>query len=468
MRSRRPAFDLKRIAPAFLLPLLLATAASAHPADVENILPDRYFEVARNEIQRAESSIRLYMYLIALPPNRLNSKVYRLVDALVEAKDRGVDVQVMLDRNIDWKDESNLGFWDSAGKNARAYSYLREKGISAYFDDEAIFTHAKVLVIDRKTVILGSANWSEAALARNLEANVLIRSEEFAKEVLERFEGLELHTPEGGNSETVAVPQPFLSSKHLLGRMVTDADERAFDAYLFLLRVFGEEEQGKEKVVDYEPLKVALGIRGKSEWNNRRAVRRVLDRLQDKYRLIAVSYRRGDEPAVSLKAIEGRTGPGVASETAPVEIPVTYWEWDWNKELSFAGKVMYVLGAMYSSASTTAPRWFRSTGDLAKRHGFTRSFVEDGFMDLRRRNLVEVEPGRLNPANYSDRKANRYAPNPLYDPKELEQAFRRLEERHGAEKVKKAVGYAALVYEGSDEDGKVMKGGGSTRPLGNG
>jgi hypothetical protein len=63
---------------------------------------------------------------------------------------------------------------------------------------------------------------------------------------------------------------------------------------------------------------------------------------------------------------------------------------------------------------------------------------------------VEVEPDKLNPKNYGDRKANRYAPNPLYDPKELEQAFRRLEGRYGEGKVKKAAGYASLVYEDSD------------------
>jgi hypothetical protein len=439
---------LKRGGAVPLLVSIAATAAFAVPADVENVPTDRYFDVALNEIQQADSSIHLYMYLIALPPNRLGSKVYRLVDALVEAKERGVDVQVVLDRNINWTEESNLGFWDSAGKNAKAYRYLQGKGVEVYFDDEAIFTHAKALVIDKRIVILGSANWSESAFTRNVETSALIRSEEFAREILDGFRPLKLHAPKIGSSETIAVPHAFLNDKQLLGRMVTDHDERAFDAYLFLLRFFAGGEPGEEKVVGYGLLKEVLGVRGENEGNNRRAVRRVLDRLQDKYRLIAVSYKRGDEPAVALRAIEAK-----ADRRQPTEIPVTYWEWRWNRELSFPGKVMLLLGEMYSSMSPTAPVWFRSTSDIAQRHGVSRSFVEDGLMELRRKNLVEVAPDRLDPEDYSDRNANRYAPNPLYDYKRLKQALQDLGDRYGSEKVEKARAYIAAVYEDSDIEG---------------
>lgn len=368
----------------------------------------------------------------------------------MDAKERGVDVQVALDRNIAWTEDNNLGFWNSAGKNEKAYRYLREKGVKAYFDDEAVFTHAKALVADQKTVILGSTNWSEAALTRNVEANVLIRSKAFAEEILKGFETLKLYAPEIGNSETVVVPLAFLNSKQLLGRMVAAHDDRSFDTYLFLLKVLGKKGEGKEEIAGYEALKELLGIRGENEWNNGRAVRRVLKRLQDNYGLVTLSYKRGEEPVVSLKAIEDRTGPGLASGAQVVEIPVTYWEWGWNKELSFPGRVMYVLGTMYSSASRTAPTWFRSGDDLVKRHGFARMFLQDGFMDLRRHNLVEVRPDRLKPGNYSGRKANRYAPNPLYDPRELKRRFTELKERYGKKKVQKAAGYASLVYEDSD------------------
>lgn len=71
-------------------------------------------------------------------------------------------------------------------------------------------------------------------------------------------------------------------------------------------------------------------------------------------------------------------------------------------------------------------------------------------MDLRRNNLVEAQPDALDPADYSDRKTNRYVSNSLYNPQELAQALRGLEQRYGKEKVERAIEYASLVYEDSD------------------
>lgn len=425
----------------FLAALFCAAAAWAYPAEVENIPSDRYFKVTLNEIQQAKSSIHVVMYLIALPPTRVGSKVYPLVDALAEAKSRGVAVRVVLDRSIGWAEDSHLGFWDSAGKNSRAYRYLRERGVEVFFDEEAVLTHAKALVIDGRTVIIGSANWSEAAFTRNMEANVLVRSEGLAREMLEGFKALKLYAPEFKTTGAVPVPWAFLNSKRLLGRMVSAHDERAFDAYLYLLKTLHENEEGKG-TLDIDAFERELGIRGKDEGNNRRAAGRVLGRLQDKYRLISFSYGRSKDPTVSLKAIGGNR--------EAVEVPFAYWEWGWSKKLTFTGRAMFLLGQMYSALSPSAPVWFRSTGDLAKIHGFSRAFVEDGLMNLRRHNLVEVEPGKLGLPDYGDRDANQYAPNPLYDPTKLEQAFQKLEERYGKEKVKKAAGYLSLVYEDSD------------------
>lgn len=430
---------------------VLAPNAVAYQAEVENVPPERYCEIALNEIQQAESSIRLYMYLVSLPPNRLSSKVYRLVNALVEAKDRGVEMQVVLDRNIEWTEDNNLGFWNPSGKNGKVYQYLRERGVSVFFDDKATFTHAKVLVIDGETVILGSTNWSESALTRNLETNVLIRSREFAREILEGFETLELHAPALKNVPTIPVPWAFLNDPETLGKMVTAHDESAFDAYLYLLRIFHPNEADKA-VLSYESLKAELNFEAQIEKHQRRSVREVLRRLQDKYELIDFSYKRGDENlVVSLRPISDLgTVPGGDNPPRYVRVPLTYWKWGWNEKLTFGGKVMYLLEKLYSALSPMAPIWFRSIRDIARTHGISERFVQDGFMDLRRHNLIEVKADELNFGNYGSRKANRYVSNPLYDPKELAQAFKDLEQRYGKEKVKKAAGYVSLVYEDSD------------------
>lgn len=440
-------------AAAFWAIFLFAASAFARPADVESIPPDRYFEVALNEIHKAESSIRLYMYLISPPQNRQGSKVHRLVDALAEARQRGVEVQVVLDRNIDWNEAGAFGFRSPTRGNEEAYHYLRNRGVKVLFDDEAVFLHAKVLVIDEETVILGSTNWSETSLTRNLEANVLIRSREFAAEILERFQGVKLHDPMPGDRPTVPVPRAFLQSRQLLGRLVTARDEGAFDLYLYLLKTFGEGWEGKSVPLDYELLKAELGRQDQSERRQRRFIQHSLRRLRDRYRLIDLAEQPHKDPVVSLRRIGGPDGAPGGLSNGLVRIPLAYWDWGWDKRLSFPGRVMYLLGEMYSSLSPMAPVWFRSGKDLARMHGVSESFVYEGLMDLRRSNLIEVKPDKLGPGSYGSRKANEYAPNPLYDPQELARAFRNLEQKHGIAKVKKAAGYASQVYEDSDVEG---------------
>jgi phosphatidylserine/phosphatidylglycerophosphate/cardiolipin synthase-like enzyme len=50
--------------------------------------------------------------------------------------------------------------------------------------------HAKVIVIDRITAFVTSANFTEAALTRNIEAGVMIRQPRFAERLTTYFEGL--------------------------------------------------------------------------------------------------------------------------------------------------------------------------------------------------------------------------------------------------------------------------------------
>ena len=50
--------------------------------------------------------------------------------------------------------------------------------------------HAKVVVVDDELSLVTSANFTEWAQQRNVEAGVLIRSAEFARQLRQQFEGL--------------------------------------------------------------------------------------------------------------------------------------------------------------------------------------------------------------------------------------------------------------------------------------
>jgi hypothetical protein len=128
-------------------------------------------------------------------------------------------------------------------------------------------------------------------------------------------------------------------------------------------------------------------------------------------------------------------------------MPVAYWDVGWNRRLSFAGKAFYVINLLESSDSPLQPRWSQNLETLGKRYGVSPWFISQGVTDLRRQNLVEVEYDGAGPQGPGDRAPNIYTPNPLYDPKELDQSLDDLKIRYGAAKLERAQRAAALVYE---------------------
>ena len=155
--------------------------AFAIPTDTEYITADKYFETALTEINSAKVSIYLVMYLVSVSPNQPEAQPSQLLKALVKAKDRGVNVKVILDQSINFESDS-LDEAILTNKNQQSYEFLKRSGVPVFFDESQTFTHTKCVVIDGETVLLGSTNWSKSALSRNNEANVLIRSKELAQE----------------------------------------------------------------------------------------------------------------------------------------------------------------------------------------------------------------------------------------------------------------------------------------------
>jgi len=82
-----------------------------------------------------------------------------ILKALVDAKYRGVDVRVILDRSND------------KGRYSGA-TYMSNAGIPVWIDYKPAIAHNKVIVIDSRDVITGSFNFTEAAQEHNAE-NVL-------------------------------------------------------------------------------------------------------------------------------------------------------------------------------------------------------------------------------------------------------------------------------------------------------
>jgi phosphatidylserine/phosphatidylglycerophosphate/cardiolipin synthase-like enzyme len=92
--------------------------------------------------------------------------VNRLVEALVDAKARGVKVMVLLDRS-NYNEIINR-------VNEKTKAYLESKGVETRWDDVHVTSHAKLIIADG-TVVVGSYNWGHDAMDRRNECALLVR-----------------------------------------------------------------------------------------------------------------------------------------------------------------------------------------------------------------------------------------------------------------------------------------------------
>ena len=169
----------------FLLGVGWPTFLLSLPAqDVRPINNREYFPAVLDRLDHATQSIRLVMYLAQRYDQFPESPTNRLVEALTKARERGVDVEVILEKPGS-KGERSDDLWQ---KNRQVEKILAQADVRVFEDSPGITTHAKVLVVDSRYTIIGSTNWTYAAIALNNETAVIIDSTEVAKEYMELFE----------------------------------------------------------------------------------------------------------------------------------------------------------------------------------------------------------------------------------------------------------------------------------------
>jgi phosphatidylserine/phosphatidylglycerophosphate/cardiolipin synthase-like enzyme len=175
---------MKKVIFVLLFLFLLSTFRLPHaiglPAeDVQLVMDVQYFQVAKKMIQEAKHSIQVMMFEMGYYDRNPNTPSNLLVRELINAKKRGVKVEVLL--------EVREGEDRTAKRNRHTGKILSDGGVEVIYDSLFKTTHAKCMIVDGKLTLLGSTNWTYYALTNNNEASVLIRSKEVAKAFVDYF-----------------------------------------------------------------------------------------------------------------------------------------------------------------------------------------------------------------------------------------------------------------------------------------
>jgi phosphatidylserine/phosphatidylglycerophosphate/cardiolipin synthase-like enzyme len=123
-------------------------------------------EMVVQELDAARAKIRVQAYSFTSAP---------IAKALLEAHKRGVDVAVLLDRSNEKDKYSSADF-------------LHNVGIPMRIDAQHAIAHNKIIIIDDKTVLTGSFNFTKQAEESNAENLLVLQDPALAQRYTENWE----------------------------------------------------------------------------------------------------------------------------------------------------------------------------------------------------------------------------------------------------------------------------------------
>jgi phosphatidylserine/phosphatidylglycerophosphate/cardiolipin synthase-like enzyme len=148
----------------FLILVVIIALMSISPAHAEQFRAtgtiDAYFsphggctEAIVKELYHAKTEILVQAYSFTSKP---------IARAIVDARKRGIDIEVILDKSQRSQKYSSADF-------------VAHAGIPTYIDSAHAIAHNKIMIIDRSILITGSFNFTKSAEENNAENLLIIR-----------------------------------------------------------------------------------------------------------------------------------------------------------------------------------------------------------------------------------------------------------------------------------------------------
>ncbi|AEF96717.1 phospholipase D-like domain-containing protein [Methanotorris igneus] len=136
--------------------------------DIVVLNDEKYFYYVLNLIKSAKKEIDIIMFSMFRC-----KQTEELLNALIEARKRGVMVRIILNKEVE--------------SNKEVKNYLASERISVKYSKTRV--HNKLVIVD-DTVVVGSHNWTDSGLFENRESSIAIRDKNVLKKEKEYFEAL--------------------------------------------------------------------------------------------------------------------------------------------------------------------------------------------------------------------------------------------------------------------------------------
>jgi len=363
-------------------------------ASAEVLFGKDYQQTLNKYLNQSKSSITVAMYFTITGPEDKAGPVNGLVNSLIAAKNRGVEVRVILE-------DSKLN------ENRLAYQRLKENNVPVYFDTPQHLLHLKAVVIDDRYVFVGSANWSRAAIEDNYEVTYFSDSAKDARALKKYINNIPIQKKDIflPQKEGVAISSSFLISPKSGRRLLKAQAFKQFDLYLLLCKTQQETAQSSLEI-DYDLLAQEMGYTipkdlGKYRNPGHYFYERIHHSLKRLKRYGLIDYNKGK---VTLKF-----APKSETNAQSIIIPFEYWDNNgYSHTLSMRAKYMYLVCLYEAARSTRYPFWFRSQEDMSRLYGISDTTISLGLLELEAEGIIEITRDKPTPPDFSSRKANTY------------------------------------------------------------
>jgi hypothetical protein len=393
-----------------------------------------YGNAVLQAIDNAKDSVYVAMYAMYLQLGEAANPAL-LVNALIAAKNRGVEVKVYLDNTP-----------DNAQGNQAAYKLLKDAGVEVYSIASAYKLHAKLIIIDDRIVIDGSSNWTQEAIENNFESDLLVDNGDVAKKEEAFFAQLDAHVVPVADTprellEKVKIKNQFLEDARFASQMAKANDEHAFNLYLWLLHQCKENGEKVDWVsIDYVQMADYLGIRVDREKSKYRFdVRFVAKHLKEDYGLIDYRLDAKDNLSVKLMDYTDKTKDYTVPQAGYLNLPLAYWDYGLDKQLGVRDKFVYLISIYESEIARPKTFWWEGLTNMAKKYHIGREALIHAFAALEEDDLIVVRRAKFAPGKgFNQRDANEYSLLPLLSPSARARQWASLEKKYGKDIVDQA------------------------------